>query len=62
MREIRPSGSEGGETDSSVFPTPIIQSILRLRNGKHGLVAHATEYIIPHTREDVLKTNSMRIE
>ena len=23
MREIRPSGSEGGETDSSVFPTPI---------------------------------------
>ena len=31
MREIRPSGSEGGETDSSVFPTPIREGLRQSR-------------------------------
>jgi hypothetical protein len=33
MREIRPSGSEGGETGQPVFPTPIDedQNLMRMR-------------------------------
>ncbi len=42
MREIRPSGSEGGETGRPVFPTPIVVTESPPRGETSSRVAIAT--------------------
>jgi hypothetical protein len=47
MREIRPSGSEGGETGQPVFPTPIeFENRFRERCWRGGL---GSDRLIVHT-------------
>ena len=47
MREIRPSGSEGGETGQPVFPTPIDSLTASKRNDPQGLF-HADADVDQH--------------